>query len=202
MRDIGRRGETAYRELLLARDAQDDPARDDQREAWGTAHQRGDVRCRRHDLLEVVEDEEGRPVREPLNDQLEERPAAGLEDPEGRRDARDDHRRIAHRLKGNEEDATGKLVGRGRRDLERQPGLARASGSGQGEQPDGLQESECLLHLAGPPHEGGELRRQIVRSGVEAAQGREVSGKSLGDRLAQPLRGAEVLQPMLPEIAQ
>ena len=110
--------------------------------------------------------------------------------------------RVADRFEGHEPDPVREFVGCGRRDLQREPGLAGAAGSGQAQQPGPGQQRHGLAELLVAADERRELGRQVVRPGVQRPQRREVVRHALDDELGDALRGAQVLEPMLPEVAE
>ena len=123
---IRRRRQSRHRVLLLARDVEGGPAGRDHLQSRGGTEQARDHRSSVDDLLEVVEDQQDAPAREPLVEGLGDRLAPGVRDPDGRRDPRRDEHLVADRLQRHEEDPIGKIVRHGRRQLERETRLARS----------------------------------------------------------------------------
>ena len=64
-----------------------------------------------------------------------------------------------------------------------------------------LEEGPGLVQLQLPPDEGGQLRRQVVGTGVERADRREVGGQAVDHELGDALR-AQVLEPVRPQWTQ
>ena len=94
------------------------------------------------------------------------------------------------------------VLQRVRRRLQGQAGLARPSGAGQRHQPVGPQEPAHVRQLPLPAHEAGQLQGQVVGQGVQRAQGGEVAGEPRGGELEHPLGPGQVLQAVLPQVAQ
>ena len=88
------------------------------------------------------------------------------------------------------------------RELERQPGLAGPARAGQRQQPGRGQQAGRLLELGVAPDERRQLGRQVVRPGVERPERREVGRQAVGDDLDDAHRRAQVLEPVLAEVAQ
>ena len=59
-----------------------------------------------------------------------------------------------------------------------------------------------LVELGVAPDERRQLGRQVVRPGIERPQRREVGRQPVGDDLEDPHRRAQVLEPVLAEVAQ
>ena len=115
----------------------------------------------------------------------------------------DDQRRVADRFERHEPDAVRELVGRrapatcsDSRVLPVPPGPVRVSSRVV---PSSSPASASSLV---PADERGELGRQVVGPGVERAQRREVAGQAIDHELGQALGRAQVLQPMVPEVAE
>ena len=81
------------------------------------------------------------------------------------------------------------LQGVGRR-LQRQAGLARPAGAGQGHQAVGAQQRRHLRQLPLPAHEAGQLQGQVVGQRVQGAQGRGSRRAGPGRRAGTPAPGA------------
>ena len=137
---VGRRRQAGDRVLLLARDVEDRPARDEHLDVRRGAQQVGDDRGGRDDLLEVVEDEQEALVAQPVGERI--RRSAGRRSRRARPTAGDpgrDEHRVADRLERHEEDAVGEVVRRTRRELRATAGSCRSrparSGSAAGSSP-------------------------------------------------------------------
>src|SRR3989441_12592151 len=83
-----------------------------------------------------------------------------------------------------------------------EPRLARATSSGQGEQPTRGQERHRGRELTLSPDEARHLARKVVRRRVEAAQRWVVVTQAIDEQLIDPLRMDEVFEAMLPEVAE
>jgi hypothetical protein len=160
------------------------------------------ARAHAEHLLEVVEHEQDPFAAQPLLEDVGGGPARSLGESDGCGEPRRHEDRLAHRLERDEKDAVRKVVRGVRGDLERQARLARATGSGQGHQPVLAKQPGCLRELALAPDERGQLRRQVVRAGIDRAQRRELQPEALGHHLGQRLRLAQVLEPVAPQAAQ
>ena len=195
-------GQARDRVFLLAGDVQGGPAGDHGLELGCRAQEVADERRGRGHLLEVVEDEEQPPVAQPVRQRLGDRARPGLGD--AHRCRRSATARASGRgsARGHEEDAVGKVVGDGRRELQRQPRLARPAGPGQGQQAGRGQEPRGLLELGCAPDERGQLGRQVVGPGVGRAERREVRREVVGLDLDDVLRAEQVLEPVGAEVAQ
>ena len=116
---------------------QDAPAGDEQREARAGGQQGGDLGRRRHDMLEVVEDQQQPPHAQMLAAGLAQGRAAAIPgDPSAPATA---GRREQGRGGGEgrrRQTPSGVRASYLRRDLEREPRLADATGAGQGHQAD------------------------------------------------------------------
>ena len=86
--------------------------------------------------------------------------------------------------------------------LDGQPGLARPSGAGEGEEAGG---DECVGDVGDftlPAHEAGDGHGEVAPAGVEASNRREVGFEPRSDHLEQMLGVGQVLQAMLAEVAE
>ena len=153
-------------------------------------------------LLEVVEHEQHPLAREPFGEDIGGRAPGRLGDPDRGGEARRHERRFADRLERHEEHAVGEVLRGVRRDLERQAGLAGPARAGQRDEPVGSEEPARLLELALAADERRQLGREVVRAGVEGAQRREIEAQPVRDDLAQRLRLAQVLEPVVAEAAK
>jgi hypothetical protein len=150
---------------VLAVHAKRPPARDENGQAGGGGQQLGDRRRGGGNLLDVVEDQQELAVLEELAERfvgwtsLEQASAGGL----GHR--RHDQRRIGERGEGNEDDPVREVGGDLPGDLDRQPGLADAAGSGQRHHRDVrvCQEFAYRRQLTLPPDQRRAWHRQIQR---------------------------------------
>ena len=128
---VRRRGQARDHVLLLARDAQHGPARDDDADPRAGADEGADVGRSVDDLLEVVEQEQHPPLPDRAGDDVEGGRARALGDADRAGDRRQDEVGARDRLEGDEPDPVGVLVGRGGRQLEREPRLAGPARSGE-----------------------------------------------------------------------
>ena len=87
-----------------------------------------------HHLLEVVEQQEQSAIAQIGLEEISGGLVAHLEETQGLSNRRDDELRVADRGEGDKADTVGELVGKIRGDLEREPGLADAAGTSQGQQ--------------------------------------------------------------------
>ena len=85
---------------------------------------------------------------QPLAESLGDRSTSAFGDADRRSDPGCDQHRVPDRLEGDEEDAIGKIVGYDRSELDRQPGLAGAARSGEGQKAGG---GEKAGRLRQPP---------------------------------------------------
>ena len=199
---VGRGREARHRVLLFARHPQRDAGRDQAREIRAAPEEVRDDRARGHDLLEVVQDQQHPLLPDVVGKRVHGRAVAAVRHAEHPRDRGGHQGRVADRFERHEPDPVRELVGRGRRDLQREPGLAGAARPGQAQQPGPGQQRHGLAELLVAADEGRELGRQVVRPGVQRPQRREVGRHAIDDELGEALRGAQVLQPMLPEVAE
>ncbi len=86
--------------------------------------------------------------------------------------------------------------------LDGQPGLARASHAGQGQQAVVVKPLHHVVQLGLAADERCQLDGQVVGVGIERLQRREVVAQSVGDHLEDPLGPPEVLQGVLPEVLE
>ena len=120
--------------LLLDRESERRPARDQHVQSGRRLEQLADPRRRVDDLLEVVEHEQRLAIGQVAGEAVERCRPRRFHEREARRDRRDDQLRIADRVEGDEPRAILELAGHPSRELDRQPRLARAAGTGQRDQ--------------------------------------------------------------------
>ncbi len=65
-----------------------------------------------------------------------------------------------------------------------------------------LEQPQCLRQLVLPPHEAGGDRWEIVRNGIEGVEDRELLLQPGDDQLEDRLRLRQVLEPVLPKVAE
>ena len=190
-----------HRHLLLARDAKRAARRRDHLQARAGADQIGDQRRGGQHLLEVVHHQQRLPIAQVLHQPVPRRALPGLQvqgvDDRGRHQIGVDDRR-----ERDEGDAAREAIRHLRRDLQRQARLAGAARAGQRQHARLLEQPHALGDLALAPDEAGHLHGQVVGDGVQAADGREVARQAVDDQLQHAFGAAEVLEPVLAEIAQ
>jgi hypothetical protein len=199
---IGWGGQPRHRVFLLAGDPQRDARGDETGDVRAAPQQVGHDGTGRHDLLEVVEDEQHPVLADVLGEHLDRGTTSTVHDTQRASDRRGDEGRVADRFERHEPDAVGESIGRRGRELEREPCLARAARAGQRDEPGAAQQRQRLGELPFPAHEGRQLGGQVVRMGVERTKRRELGSKPVHDELGEPLRRAEVLEAMLAKVAQ
>ena len=166
--EVERDRQAGNRVLLLPGDPQRGPARGDDRDVRARAEEIPDDGRAVDDLLEVVEDEQDPARSDPLGQQLERRPSAGLDEPDRPGDDRRDEGRISNGLERHEPQPVRVAFGNIGGELEREAGLARPAGAGQREQPRRLEQAAGLGQLRLAPDEARQLRRKVVRAGCRA----------------------------------
>src|SRR5262249_11448598 len=183
-----------YGELALAREAQRDPAGDEQLELGTRCQQFGKLRCSLEYLLEVVEQQQQCFLAQIVLEALKQRPASPLRDARWLGDRRDDQGRVADRRQIDDVDAIRKLVERFSRGLQRQASFADPAGARQCEQPrigtlqDGLDGGQLLR----ASDQRGRLCGQIAAAAFQGAQRREGSRQFGDDDLKDLLRAGQV----------
>ena len=175
-----------------------------QRDVRAAAQELGDDRAGVDDLLEVVEDEQHVARRRSSSASASMAGRAALSaSAERPGDRRGDEGRVADGVEGDEPDAVGEVVGGGRGDLERQPRLAGAARSGQGQQP-GRPASSAPASASSrsrPTNVVSWVGRLFGRASSERSGGKSAGRPSMTSWV-EPLRRAQVLEPVLPEVAQ
>jgi hypothetical protein len=121
---------------VLGVQAEHDPAGDQQFQPGCGGQQVGQPWRRLQNLLEVVQQEEELPLPQVLLQPIEESPRLGLAHVEGLGKNGEDPAGIAERRQGDEEDTVREVVGQPGGDLEGQPGLTGAAGTGERDQTD------------------------------------------------------------------
>nr|WP_238439381.1 hypothetical protein [Microbacterium sp. JZ31] len=178
-----RHAERLHLEDALPSDPQHRAARDEQRHRRRDVEQPHEQRCRLHDLLEVVENEQHAPARERSRDALLERRLAGVADAEHVCDRRQQQSRLEHPLERKEVPSVREQIRGLPRDLDREPALADAARADQAH--------ELRAALEERPHIGDLV--------VAADRARRGHGNArLGGR-RDLLRPALALQPRLVE---
>ena len=189
---------------MLAPDAQRLAARHEHLQARAVGEQLDDRWRGDRDLLEVVEDDQDLLRAEPAAELVERRALGRVAEADRRRDQREDGIAVGRGDEVDEVDAVGEpvdLVGGG---TDGEPGLAAAAGTGERDEPDvGVVEALAdRPELGVAADERGCLGREVVRPEVEGRQRQELSRQARMGELEEPLRPPEVLQSMLPEVAQ
>ncbi|MDF3039208.1 MAG: hypothetical protein K0Q71_1914, partial [Thermomicrobiales bacterium] len=143
-------------------------------------------RGRLDDLLDVIQDQQQVAMAQDCRERLGDRSIAALADAQRPGDHRDDQRGIADRRQRYEGDAVGEGVLELIRDLEREPSLANAAGTGQCHEPDVIPVQQrrdcCSLPLSAD--EG--------RQGVRQVNGRAAG--MIGERNQSQVPGRQTLR--------
>jgi hypothetical protein len=161
-----------------------------------------------HQVLAVVEDQQGAPGADGGGEAVLQRAARLLAHAEGGGHGGRDHPRRGHRHEVDVPDATGEAAGHLPRHRERQAGLADAAGPEGGHQPLGLHRPGQVGPLGCPPDERRERRRQHgrgrgVRTGdAPVPRGRRPRGWAGRPGLGQAGQRPPVLRPQLAEEAR
>jgi hypothetical protein len=189
---------------MLALQVERHPAGDQHRELRTIRQQIRHIARRRDDLLEVVQQQQRLPWPQNIAQHLPNGTTPRILQPEGLRDGWDDQRRIGQAREADEPDAIGELLHQFRRNLQAQPCLARAADSGECHQPHPVapQQIDHAPHGLFPPDERSGLHRQIVGMAVERLERREVIGQSRHEKLVEPLRLPQILEPVLAQVVQ
>ena len=177
-------------------------------------HERGGTRAVREQLgqagrglghlLEVVEHEQQLPLAQAALEHLEWRVITGTGDRHGANDGSVGALGLALGAQVDEEHAVLEAVDLLRRRLQREPGLAGPTRTGECHQPRVLR-VELRAQLAEQrlaPEERRRLRRQVVRPHVESRQRRERVRQARPHQLEEVLGGGEVLQAVRAEVTQ
>ncbi len=169
---VGKR-QRRNREAVLAGEAQDVAAGDEHREARAGGQQGSDLGRGRHDVLEVVEDEQHLPLAQIIGQAVAQGTAAHLAQTQRLGDGGDDETRLAEGVEGHEPDPVRERIGHLGRDLDGQPGLANPAGAGEGQQADvgAEQQGGGRGSLALAADEGSERGRQIRSTGRKSGHG-------------------------------
>ena len=109
---------------------------------------------------------------------------------------------VGDRCELDEPRPVGEAFERARRELEREPRLPAAAGTGEREHAGLAEELAQHRELGFAPDEAGELHRQVVGEVVDRSQRREVVAELGVHELVDVLGPAEVLQPVYAEVAQ
>ncbi len=187
---------------LLAANSQRLPAGDDDLQPRCDGEELGDAGPGFDDLFEVVEDEEQLLVAQAVGEHVEG--SAGARDGEGE-NSDDGLESVVGGGVGGEVDephAVTEAVGEVGGDLEPEPGLAGATGPGDGEQPGGrvVEHEPDGGEFLRAAEEVGGLERQVVGSGVEGLEGGEVGAEVGVDELIEVLGLGEILETMDAEV--
>ena len=87
-------------------------------------------------------------------------------------------------------------------DFQREPGLSDATRTGEGEDRGGGEVRLRIGDLLGATDKAGELVRQVVRKRFERPHRGKFRAQLGPEDLVQPNRRREILEPMLPKIAE
>ena len=150
------------------------------------------------EVLGVVEDEEQVLRGEEVDDELEGRPAGHLGDAQGPRDLRADLARVGEWRELREPDAVGEPRRDASSDFEHQPGLARAAGPDERDEPRLLERRPHRRGLLLTADEGRERHRQVRASCADRSERRERRRKAGRRELEDLLGPIEVAQAMEP----
>ena len=131
-------------------------------------------------LLEVVQDEEDRPLPEVAAEGFARRPVGRFPDAEGDGDRRLQQDRVAERGEVHEPDAMRELVASRAGDREGEPGLAAAAGSGQRDDPARAEVGSDAIDLVLPADERRDLARK-VRGDLRRPEGARIVGRAGDD---------------------
>ena len=196
--------ERRHRVLVLAREVDGDPARDEQLQLRRGREQVGRRGRRLDEVLEVVEDEQEPLLGEEALEALGDGSGAGLAEPERLRDRGQDERGVGDRRERDEEDALREVLDQLGGGLEREPGLARAARAGERQQAHVVPPKPLgdRGHLALAADQRRGLDGQVRRPVLERAQRRELVRQPVDHELREPLRPRQVLEPVLAEVAQ
>ncbi len=136
-------------------------------EAWAGGQQDGDLGRGRHDMLEVVEDEQHVPLMQIIRQEDAQGTAAHLVQTQRLGDGGDDEAWLSERVEGDEPDAVKEHIGHLSRDVDGQPSLAHATRPGEGEQADvgAEQQGGGRGGLALAANEGSEWVGQVRSTG-------------------------------------
>ena len=193
-------GGTGYSCSAVSRSA--GPAGDKELHAWGRNEQIAQRRCRLEQVLEVVEHEQRLLVVQELGQHVCERLRAGFGDAEGLRHRRQHELSVRYPDEPDHENAVGELLDQLRAGLEREPRLPRPGGPGQRDQPHLLlaHQARDRRELVLAPDQRRRLNGQVRRPTLQRSQRRERRRHALGDKLVQPLRLREILEPVQAEV--
>ena len=200
----GRERQWRNRHHVLAPHAQRLAARHEHLEARAFGEQLDDRWRGDRDLLEVVENDQDLLCAEPAAELVERRAFSGVTEADRRCDEGKDRIAVGCGDEVDEVDAVGEpvdLVGGG---TDGEPGLAAAAGTGERDESDVgvVQAISDGAEFRVAANERGCLGREVVRPEVEGRQRKELSRQPRKGKLEETLRPPEVLQSMLPEVAQ
>jgi hypothetical protein len=182
--------EGRHRVRLLARKTQELAAGDDELQIRAEGEQLPEVACRVDQMLEVVEEKEQPAVGDALGE-----PVSRLDRLRG---LLQHELRVAERRERNPEKAVRIPIRGFRRSLKRKPRLPRAGRARQREQANvtAREQARHLVELPLPPE-----KRRCGNREVRLPQARERRKVALSE-LVDALRRGEVLETMLPQVAQ
>ncbi len=148
--------------LMLTRQAQHLPAGCQDGQAGTAGEQRGQRWPRRNDLLQVIEEQQDPRIAEGIVQAGDQGARSGVGQPKCVGDRRDDQCGLTDRGQAHECDPAGKVGVEPLCRPDRQPGLAHASRSGQGQQPHAgsPQQRLDLRDFLRPPDQGRQWGRQ------------------------------------------
>ena len=200
----GRQGERWDRDELFATDPQRLAAGDEDGELRALADELGDVVGGRHDLLEVVQDEE-HPLRpQVLRHGSAEVAVAGSGEARPAGDLDEDGGGVARVREIDEGGAVGVVLERVGGRLDGEPRLADAAGPRQGAQAYrlALEDLPELLELRCPADQCRRGYRQVARDRVERLRRWEGRREAPCHDLVEPFGRRQVLEAMLAEVLE
>ena len=189
----------------LAVDAQRLTARRQQRDVPAIPEQGvGQLGARVDDVLAVVQQQEQAPLADRLDQGVQQRAVRVRRDAEHLGHGGGDEAGVLQRGEIGEPHAVAGTVRHPGRDLEREPGLARAARAGERHQARAGDQAAHFGQLGVPADEARHLDREIVQQPrvVQRLQRREGRGQAVGHQLEDLLGPAEVLQPVQAKVPE
>ena len=124
-----------------------------------------------------------------------------LRDPKRAGDLDDHDVGIGDGAEVDEDDAVPVMIEPARSNLQRQPGLTRAAGTGERQHTRVVEQTADLEDLPGPSHERGPQRRKVGPPPFEGAQRREFRRQPVHDQIVQMFRVFDVFHPVGAQVA-
>ncbi len=191
-----------HRELLLSLDAERLPAGGDHGERRDRREQAADEGSGGDHLLDVVEDQQQLAFRQVRRERLEHRRPGLLGHPEGLRDRLGHELRVDDRGEGSERSPVRVLGLEDVRRLQREPRLPRSPRTGERDDAARPRERHEVAKRPLPADEGREGFREAGCGRVQGSRRGELVRKVRDEQLEQAFGTWEVLQVMLPEVAE